>query len=194
MAYVTHDQSEALAVSDQIIVMDHGIIAQRGTPRELYEYPTSEFVAGFMGEAMLFDAVVDTDGVARIGPMPLPTRWPDSAGQTVRVAVRPEAWCLEPAASPQNLAGRITKHAYLGSVEELTVETAIGHLFVLTAADHQPRADGDPPRAVGIHRERWVMRCGCRCGRWARIVWVFRASGIPNTTLPQGQGGGVSWF
>ena len=54
VAYVTHDQSEALAVSDQIIVMDLGLIAQRGTPQELYERPASEFVAGFMGEAMLF--------------------------------------------------------------------------------------------------------------------------------------------
>ena len=55
VAYVTHDQGEAMAVSDQIIVMDHGVIAQAGTPRELYERPRSEFVAGFMGEAMLFD-------------------------------------------------------------------------------------------------------------------------------------------
>jgi iron(III) transport system ATP-binding protein len=156
VAYVTHDQSEALAVSDQIIVMDSGRIAQAGTPQQLYEQPQTEFVAGFMGEAMLFDAVVDADGVARIGPMPLPARWPDAAGQTIRVAVRPEAWCLEPAASPQGLSGRITKHAYLGSVEELTVETAIGHLFVLTAADHQPRAVGDAVglslRALGAHR------------------------------------------
>ena len=56
VAYVTHDQSEALAVSDQIVVMDRGAIAQRGAPSALYEQPTSEFVAGFMGEAMLFAA------------------------------------------------------------------------------------------------------------------------------------------
>ena len=49
VAYVTHDQEEAMAVSDQIIVMDHGRIAQAGTPRELYERPRSEFVAGFLG-------------------------------------------------------------------------------------------------------------------------------------------------
>jgi hypothetical protein len=56
VAYVTHDQSEALAVSDQIIVMNDGLIAQRGSPRDMYERPHSEFVAGFMGEAMLFPA------------------------------------------------------------------------------------------------------------------------------------------
>ena len=50
-AYVTHDQSEALALSDQIIVLHHGVIAQAGTPHDLYDRPSSEFVAGFMGEA-----------------------------------------------------------------------------------------------------------------------------------------------
>ena len=62
VAYVTHDQSEALAVSDQVIVMNTGVIAQSGSPRELYERPASAFVAGFMGEAMLFDGVAQADG------------------------------------------------------------------------------------------------------------------------------------
>ena len=69
VAYVTHDQEEAMAVSDQIIVMDRGRIAQAGTPRELYERPRSEFVAGFMGEAVLFDAVALGDGTVRLGPL-----------------------------------------------------------------------------------------------------------------------------
>src|SRR5690606_9995639 len=51
VVYVTHDQSEALAVSDQIVVMRNAEIAQVGTPRELYEAPASKFVATFMGEA-----------------------------------------------------------------------------------------------------------------------------------------------
>jgi iron(III) transport system ATP-binding protein len=64
VAYVTHDQSEALAVSDQIVVMSAGgLIAQRGSPREMYEFPQSEFVAGFMGEAMLFPGVAGADGL-----------------------------------------------------------------------------------------------------------------------------------
>ena len=51
VVYVTHDQSEALAVSDRIIVMDKAVIAQEGAPRELYAQPKDAFVAGFMGEA-----------------------------------------------------------------------------------------------------------------------------------------------
>jgi iron(III) transport system ATP-binding protein len=67
VAYVTHDQSEALAVSDQIVVMDAGLIAQAGTPQQLYEHPHSEFVAGFMGEAMLF--------AGQAGPRPVSSAW-----------------------------------------------------------------------------------------------------------------------
>ena len=68
VAYVTHDQARLLAVSDRIIVMDHGVIAQAGTPDELYERRASEFVAGFMGEAMLFDATWRADGKVQLGP------------------------------------------------------------------------------------------------------------------------------
>ena len=68
VAYVTHDQSEALAVSDQIVVMHAGLIAQAGTPQQLYEHPASEFVAGFMGEAMLFTGTATADG--RVQRMP----------------------------------------------------------------------------------------------------------------------------
>jgi iron(III) transport system ATP-binding protein len=91
VAYVTHDQSEALAVSDQIIVMDHGIIAQRGSPQDLYEYPTSEFVAGFMGEAMLFPGESLASGQVQLGPLKFSPKKPVAAGK-VKVAVRPEAW------------------------------------------------------------------------------------------------------
>src|ERR1700712_451654 len=83
VAYVTHDQSEALAVSDQIIVMDHGVIAQAGTPQELYERPGSAFVAGFMGEAMLFDGRSLADGSVLLGPIVLPAA---SAGAKVVAA------------------------------------------------------------------------------------------------------------
>ncbi|HET7527208.1 MAG TPA: ATP-binding cassette domain-containing protein, partial [Burkholderiaceae bacterium] len=91
VAYVTHDQSEALAVSDQIIVMDVGRIAQQGTPQSLYERPASEFVARFMGEAMLFDGHALPDGRLQMGSLSWRPRQAAPAG-AVRVAVRPEAW------------------------------------------------------------------------------------------------------
>jgi iron(III) transport system ATP-binding protein len=130
VAYVTHDQSEALAVSDQIIVMEAGRIAQCGTPQQLYESPNSEFVAGFMGEAMLFDAQALADGSVRVGPLTLQPRQQVAAGR-VKVAVRPEAWAVLPAGRTP-LAATLTKSAYLGNCFELSFETELGSIFVLS--------------------------------------------------------------
>ena len=131
VAYVTHDQSEALAVSDQIVVMNAGRIAQAGTPQQLYEQPGSAFVAGFMGEALLFDAEVDVDGQVRLGPLRFVSRQPVAPG-AVKVAVRPEAWRLGPAGGP-GLPATVTKTAYLGHGQELSFDTELGSVFVVSA-------------------------------------------------------------
>ncbi len=132
VAYVTHDQSEALAVSDQIIVMDAGRIAQAGTPQQLYESPQSVFVAGFMGEAMLFDAVAGSDGLITLGPLTLPAHAGIAPG-AVKVAIRPEAWQIGfGEAASGTLAGTLVKSSYLGSLQELTVATALGEVFAVS--------------------------------------------------------------
>ncbi len=133
VAYVTHDQSEALAVSDQIIVMNDGLIAQRGTPQDMYERPTSEFVAGFMGEAMLFPAVADAQGRVQLGPLQITSRQPVAAG-AVKVAVRPEAWQIQRMVSSAGagLSAKLLKSAYLGSFYEYTFESALGQIFVVS--------------------------------------------------------------
>ncbi len=134
VAYVTHDQSEALAVSDQIIVMSvDGHIAQRGSPQEMYEFPQSEFVAGFMGEAMLFPGVAGVDGQVQLGPLTLTPRQSVSAG-AVKVAVRPEAWRIHRAGAERaaGIAGKLLKSAYLGSFFEYTFETVLGNIFVVS--------------------------------------------------------------
>ena len=130
VAYVTHDQSEALAVSDQIIVMNAGLIAQAGTPPQMYEQPASEFVAGFMGEAMLFAGEALADGRVRVGPLHVASNRPVAPGP-VKVAVRPEAWqVLAPTAGA--LPARLLKQAYLGSFVELTLATELGEIFVVS--------------------------------------------------------------
>ena len=60
--YVTHDQEEALSMSDRIAVMNDGRVAQCGPPEEVYEHPTEEFVAGFIGISNLIEGVVEDDG------------------------------------------------------------------------------------------------------------------------------------
>jgi iron(III) transport system ATP-binding protein len=129
VAYVTHDQSEALAVSDQIIVMNEGRIAQRGAPQEMYERPTSEFVAGFMGEAMLFPGVADARGQVQLGPLRITARQAIAPG-AVKVAVRPEAWQIHRDGS--GLKASLKKLAYLGSFYEYTFDTELGQIFVVS--------------------------------------------------------------
>jgi len=141
VAYVTHDQEEAMAVSDQIIVMQRGKVAQAGTPRELYERPESEFVAGFMGEAVLFEAIALADGTLRLGPLAIRPASAVAPGK-VRIAIRPEAWqVLAPGVGA--LAATVAKTAYLGSARETTFDTELGPIFVASADRGSAMKAGD---------------------------------------------------
>jgi iron(III) transport system ATP-binding protein len=134
VAYVTHDQGEALAVSDRIIVMNRGVIAQTGTPEGLYESPASEFVAGFMGEAMLFRASWGDDGKLQLRGqvIELPESTPiGRSGDSVMLAVRPEAWKIKRGGQGHFEATVLTA-AYLGSTREYSFDTVLGHVFVVT--------------------------------------------------------------
>jgi len=132
--YVTHDQDEALAVSDRIVVMKDGNIAQEGAPRELYEAPASAFIADFMGEANVMPCeVVGIDGanaLIRVGALEhrVPSR--NAALGSAQLAVRPNSITLEPATGAA-LPGRITHAAYLGDHVEYEVETDHGRLFIV---------------------------------------------------------------
>ena len=144
VAYVTHDQSEALAVSDQIIVMDHGVIAQAGTPPELYEHPASAFVAGFMGDALLLPGTALADGQVQLGPLLIAPRRAVPAG-AVKVAVRPEAWRIGTAGS--GLPATLRKSAYLGGAVEYTFETALGSILAISRDAQTPL---DVGKLVGL--------------------------------------------
>jgi iron(III) transport system ATP-binding protein len=136
--YVTHDQDEALAVSDRIIVMKDGRIAQEGAPRELYEAPASSFIADFMGEANVMPCdVVGFEGdqaMIRLGALThrVPRRNVSQPG-AAKLAVRPNAIVLEPAANAP-FGGVVTHSAYLGDHVEYEVETDAGRLFVIDPA------------------------------------------------------------
>ncbi len=145
VVYVTHDQSEALAVSDRIIVMDKAVIAQEGAPRELYAQPKDAFVAGFMGEANRVPATLTrrdaTVGDVALGPLTLTLPHRGLADGPIEVAIRPEAIDLT-AGGPSPLSGVVRKAAYLGATMEYTVETAIGPLFVIDGGVDRPLTVG----------------------------------------------------
>ncbi|WP_222183281.1 ABC transporter ATP-binding protein [Geminicoccus harenae] len=136
--YVTHDQEEALAVSDRIIVMNQAVIAQTGTPRELYEEPASRFVADFIGDANLLPAeIARVEGgraTVRVGTstLELPGRALQPGAATL--AVRPHAIRVHP--QPVEAANRMSvSHAiYLGSHLEYELDGPVGHLFATVPA------------------------------------------------------------
>jgi iron(III) transport system ATP-binding protein len=130
--YVTHDQEEALAVSDHIIVMNGGRIAQQGTPVELYESPQSRFLADFIGDANLVDGelTVDANGASFVsGGVTAPVRAAGLAAGPVTLAVRPQRLRLTDAAQGM-LPGTCRRVSYLGSRTEYVVATPWGELLV----------------------------------------------------------------
>jgi iron(III) transport system ATP-binding protein len=149
--YVTHDQGEALAVSDRIIVMNNAVIAQEATPRELYEQPLDRFVADFIGDANLVPAeVTAVNGEVanvRIGPLEreLPRHGLDPG--PAHVALRPESIELEAGPRPGTIEGEVQKATYLGSHLEYSIATALGELFVI---DRQVARLLPPGSAVSI--------------------------------------------
>lgn len=119
--YVTHDQSEAFAVSDMVLVMNKGKIMQLGSPQELYRQPASKFMASFMGDANIFPATLTTDFVD-IFNYRLPRPAQITATQTqVTVGVRPEAITLNTQGDDSQRC-TITHVAYMGPQYEVTVD------------------------------------------------------------------------
>jgi iron(III) transport system ATP-binding protein len=135
VVYVTHDQEEALAVSDRIIVMKNAVIAQVGSPRELYEYPASEFVADFIGEANIIDAQVTAVSgdvaTVEVGNILLSLDSRGLANGPAKLAVRPNRIFITPLQSSDNagLQGVVEKATYVGDRMEYKVSTQQGVLF-----------------------------------------------------------------
>ena len=144
--YVTHDQEEALTMSDMIVVMRDGLIQQQGGPTELYERPVNRFVADFIGTSNFLEGTVASlDGGSRVSVTTargLTLRGqvtdPDAAlvvGQAVTVVVRPERLELQPEGGvvrePNAVTGRIHQGTYLGDQTEFRVLTeGAGELVV----------------------------------------------------------------
>jgi iron(III) transport system ATP-binding protein len=139
--YVTHDQEEALAVSDRIIVMEGGRIAQQGTPHELYEAPASRFLADFIGDANLVDGeLTGAPGhfAFAAGGVAVPVRAEGLAAGPATLAVRPQRLRVVDAGAGA-LPGTCRRVAYLGSRIEYVVATPWGELLVFDPDARAPR-------------------------------------------------------
>ena len=137
--YVTHDQEEALAVSDRIVVMKMGQIAQIGTPAELYERPASAFVADFIGDANLIEGEV-AEGRFRAGHLAMPVA---AENGPITATIRPERIRLAPGG-----AATILSASYLGSRMEYVVQDGDLEFLVSRPMSDVRLAAGDKAELV----------------------------------------------
>jgi len=153
--YVTHDQEEALAMSDRIAVMNGGRVEQTGSPREIYEHPQTAFVADFIGSLNAFDLRIDEligdSAVMRLGEngrIVVPVDGGHSPGETLRVAVRPERIQIGTAAGHggSRLDGTVAEIVFLGMYTQFHVDTAAGRFVAHRLADEHlaPLQAGSP--------------------------------------------------
>jgi spermidine/putrescine transport system ATP-binding protein len=175
--YVTHDQEEAMTMSDRIAVMRHGRIEQLGTPEELYERPTTAFVAGFLGVSNLLDgSVVDREGqwaavrLADGSTVRAPAELVNGA-ESVRVGVRPEKLRVVPQQAGEaaadgdlnSLGGTVLDASYIGVSTQYLIETGDGHRLVVyaqnleTSGASEALADGQAVRVSWKPQHTFVI-------------------------------------
>jgi ABC-type Fe3+/spermidine/putrescine transport system ATPase subunit len=179
--YVTHDQEEALTMSDRIAVFNSGRIEQIGTPAEVYERPATPFVAGFVGTSNLFTTTVEGQRgeytLVRVGSdgLALLTGSGRPLGARITIAVRPEKIRLQEAAEqpPEGLCharGTITDVVYLGTVTRYLVAIEGGGSVVVL----EQNLDTTSMEALGAQ------------GRAVRLTWQ------PRHTFAIAVGGGTT--
>jgi putative spermidine/putrescine transport system ATP-binding protein len=139
--FVTHDQEEALTVADRLAVMNHGVIAQVGTPRELYEKPRSAFVADFIGKSNFFEGEIEAPGAFRTrSGLRIEFAGENRQGITV-LAVRPERMVILPgnggAEHANSAAGTLRVVTFLGPTTEAMIELASGERVIVHASTAQ---------------------------------------------------------
>jgi iron(III) transport system ATP-binding protein len=142
--YVTHDQDEAMTLSDRVVIMRRGKIQQVGTPKEIYAHPLSRFVAGFIGKANFLEGdiiglneatlQIDFQGYALNVSQ---SKIFFSQGDRVLVVARPESIELEPK-QPERLTGKVAQSVYLGSQMIYEVDVN-GQMLTVEIANPQDR-------------------------------------------------------
>ena len=163
--YVTHDQSEALAISDEIVVMENAVISQKGSPQALYTRPENPFVADFIGEANLLDVEVgdvtgpnaqvqlDTFGMA------VPYVQTPQRGQRVKLVIRPEDITIHTDEQTHGLKGVIKFAQYQGASNDYTVDTNAGELSINDYASTGTLLERGTPVVLTFRADRVFLIC-----------------------------------
>ena len=137
--FVTHDQEEALTMSDKIVVMNAGEIQQIGTPTEIYRYPVNEFVANFIGETNIIDGVMQGDDLVVFEDKKFPCRARGfNKNEKVDVVIRPEHLDIVPR-SEGMLKGVVKSQLFKGMHYDTVVETRVGTTITVKMQVSQDR-------------------------------------------------------
>ncbi|WP_329095884.1 ABC transporter ATP-binding protein [Actinomadura citrea] len=148
MVFVTHDQEEALSLSDRIAVLNGGRLEQLDTPDEVYRRPASRFVAQFIGAANVLEGTVREDLALDVGGLAVPVGLPDPVpGRKAVVAIRPERIRLAPAAgtgAATGVTGTVAYRSFTGGAWQVEVRTAGGLVLTVHVAD-SGAGSADPP-------------------------------------------------
>ncbi len=154
--YVTHDQEEALTMSDRIAVMNGGVVEQVDAPRALYENPATAFVADFIGTSNLIDVAgarrERDEAVLDLGEdMRIVVAEP-GAGDLARITVRPEKISINGNPSPGccRVGGRVVEQVYLGSVSQTVVEIVTGERLIVHELNDDERESAEPGDTVPL--------------------------------------------
>ncbi len=133
VVYVTHDQEEALAVSDRIIVMNKAVVAQDGTPRELYDEPVDRFVADFIGEANILSckvkSVKNDIATVQVGDYSAELLSRGIGQGDALLAIRPNRVMITDQNSDNSFNAKIERLTYVGNHLEFTLATDFGEIF-----------------------------------------------------------------
>jgi len=168
--FVTHDQDEAMTMSDRIVVMNVGVIEQVDTPEEIYRHPLSVFVADFIGRANFLDVDVQgiDDGSARVSVLgrqwTVPSHPAVAVDAPVTLLVRPESVRLSPTAerAVAGSVGRVLSSMFYGESIEYDIETEAGNL-VVSVADPHAHETFEPGDFLDVGFEEgraWLMPVG----------------------------------
>jgi putative spermidine/putrescine transport system ATP-binding protein len=145
--FVTHDQEEALTLADRLVVLDHGVVQQVGTPEELYEAPANLFVAGFIGRSnVLHGRVVERGRFVTKGGLALSVPTGGAPQGEAALALRPERIEVAPGSRGDGVTGRVQLVTYLGAATEYRVALDGGESLTASVATPRP---GDPLKQVG---------------------------------------------
>ena len=134
--YVTHDQEESLAISDNVIVMNKSIIAQEGKPIDLYDNPNTKFVANFIGDANIIKAEATSKNATlhtlKIGEVIVEVNSTKKINKTTSIALRPEKININKNKKENNLIGKIISASFVGNSYQYITSTSVGKIYVIS--------------------------------------------------------------